>query len=45
MVERLPSVPDHESHLLSRNIFCSDNEVSFVFPVRRVEDDYEVAIS
>ena len=39
-----PCVSDHEGHFLGRDIFGRDDEVAFVFAVRRVEDYDEFAI-
>lgn len=37
-------MPDHEGHLLGRDVLRRDDEVAFVFAVRRVEDDDELAV-
>lgn len=38
-------MPDHEGHLLGRDVLRRDDEVALVFAVRRVEDDDELAVS
>ncbi len=38
-------MPDHESHLLGRDVLRCYDEVAFVFAVGGVEDDDEFAVS
>lgn len=37
-------MPDHEGHLLGRDVLRRDDEVAFVFAIRRVEHDDELAV-
>lgn len=38
-------MPDHEGHLLRRDVLGRDDEVALILAVRRVEDDDELAVS
>ena len=36
---KVPCITYHEGHLFSRNVFSSDDKVTLVLTIRRVEDD------
>ena len=44
IVKHLPCMPNYESHLLSRNVFCGNDKVSLIFAIGRVKhyDEFTV---
>ena len=43
--ELVPCVSNHEGHFLRRDILSGNDEVSFIFAIRRVEHDDEFPVA
>lgn len=43
--KHLPCMPNHESHLLSCNVFCGNDKIPLIFAIGRVKDYDEFTVS